>query len=146
MPSASAREDFDGEGWVALEHFVRKQSMTNDQILAIERNLFSAARGLVRKRVDFPWHQDAKGDFTASCRQSSQAVAIDLFETVNRLPSRNRIVSAWANLLRLPVIPADNWELKLEYGVGKALLGELRESQIDVFAQSKSAIDRKSVV
>jgi hypothetical protein len=114
--------------------------VTNDQIAAIECNLFPAARGLVRERVDFPWHQDATGNFTASSRQSSQAVAIDVFQTVNWISSRNRIVAAWAELLRLPVAPDDNWDLTLEYRVDKALLGEPRESQIDVLAQSKSGI------
>jgi hypothetical protein len=119
---------------------VKRQSMTNDQIVAIECNLFSAAGGLVRERADFPWHQDDKGDFTASRKQSSQAVAIDVFETVNRLASRNRIIGAWAKLLLLPVTPADNWELILEYRVDKDLLGEPRETQIDVLARSQSGI------
>jgi hypothetical protein len=114
--------------------------MTDDQTLAIECNLFSAARGLVRKRIDFPWHQDDKGGFTASCQQSSQAVAIDVFETVDRLPSRSRIVGAWAKLLGIPAVPADNWELMLEYRVPKALLGEPRETQIDVLVKSESGI------
>jgi hypothetical protein len=114
--------------------------MTNDQIAAIECNLFPAVRGFVRERADFPWHQDDKGNFTASSQKSSQAVAIDVFETVNRLPSRNRIVRAWLELLRLPVAPADNWELILEYRVDKALLGEPRETQIDVLARSDRGI------
>jgi hypothetical protein len=106
--------------------------MPNDQRLAI--------RGLVGERVDFPWHQDVGGNFTARSRKSSQAVAIEVFETVSRLPSRNHIVGAWAELLRLTVTPADSWELTLEYRVDKALLGELRESKIDVLAQAKSGI------
>jgi hypothetical protein len=114
--------------------------MTNDQLLAIECNLFAAARGLVRERAGFPWHQDDKGNFTASSQQSSQAVAVDVFETVKRLPSRNRIVGAWAELLGLPAAPTDNWELMLEYRVPRALLGEPRESQIDVLAKSTSGI------
>jgi hypothetical protein len=88
----------------------------------------------VRERVGFPWHRGAHS------RQSSQAVAIDVFETVKRLPSRNQIVGAWAELFGLPVTLADNWTLTLEYRVPKALLGEPRESQIDVLAQSKSGI------
>jgi hypothetical protein len=114
--------------------------MTNDQLMAIECNLFAAARALVRERVGFPWHQDDKGNFTASSQQSSQAVAVDVFETVKRLPSRNRIVGAWAELLGLLAAPTDHWELMLEYRVPKALLGEPRETQIDVLAKSKSGI------
>lgn len=108
--------------------------MTNDRILAIECNLFAAVRSLVRERVGFPWHRGAHS------RQSSQALAIDVFETVNRLPSRNRIVDAWAELFRLPAAPADNWELTLEYSVDKALLGEPQETQVDVLAKSQSGI------
>jgi hypothetical protein len=119
---------------------VKRQSMTGEQIADIERNLFPAVQGLVRERADFPWHQDDEGNFTASSQQSSQAVAIDVFETVNRLPSRNRILGAWAKLLRLPVTPTDNWELLLEYRVDKTLLGEHRETQIDVLAKSESGI------
>jgi hypothetical protein len=114
--------------------------MTDEELLAIERNLFAVARGLVRERVDFPWHRDDSGQCTASCQKSSQALAIDVFETVDRLPSRNRIVGAWAELLRLPLAPADNWELTLEYPLPKALLGELRETQIDVLARSSNGI------
>jgi hypothetical protein len=106
--------------------------MTDDQISAIECNLFPAVRGLVRERVGFPWHRGAHS------RQSSQAVAIDVFETVNRLPSRNRIVGAWAGLLRLPGAPTDNWQLTPEYSVDGSLLGEPEETQIDVLARSES--------
>jgi hypothetical protein len=108
--------------------------MTNEQLLSIECNLFAAARGLVREQVGFPWHRGAHS------RQSSQALAIDLFETVARLPSRNRIVGAWAELLRVPVTPADNWNLTLEYTVPKALLGEPQGTQIDALAKSESGI------
>ena len=111
-----------------------KHSMTNDQLSAIECNLFPSVRGLVRERVGFPWHRGAHS------RQSSQAVAIDVFETVNRLPSRNQIVGAWAKLFRLPAEPRDNWDLTLEYTVHKTLLGEPQETQIDVLAKSESGI------
>jgi hypothetical protein len=108
--------------------------MTNDQILAIERNLSPAVRGLVRERLGFPWHRGAHRP------QSSQAVAIDVFGTVDRLPSRNRIVGAWAELLGLPAVPADNWELTLECSVDKALIGEPQATQIDVLAKSERGI------
>ena len=108
--------------------------MTNDQLLAIERNLFAGARELVHERADFPWHRGANS------RKSSQALAIDLFGTVARLPSRNCIVAAWAELLRLPVSPGDNWELALEYSVEKNLLGEPQETQVDVLVKSESGI------
>jgi hypothetical protein len=113
---------------------VRRQSMTDDRILDIERNLFPAIRGLVRDRLGFPWHRGVHSP------KSSQAVAIDVFETVNRLPSRNRIVGAWAELLRLPAGPTDNWELTLEYSVDTGLLGEPQETQIDALAKSESGI------
>jgi hypothetical protein len=64
--------------------------MTDEQRLAIERNLFEVARDLVRERANFPWHRDDSGQFTASCQKSSQALAIDVFHTVDRLRSRNR--------------------------------------------------------
>jgi hypothetical protein len=108
--------------------------MTNDQLLKIERNLFATAQGLVRERADFPWH------WGVHSRNSSQALAIDVFATVDRLPSRNRIVGAWAESLRLPVRPADNWDLALEYPVEKSLLSEPSQTQIDVLAKSTSSI------
>jgi hypothetical protein len=68
------------------------------------------------------------------------SLAIDLFETVRRLPSRNRIVGAWAELLRLPTLPTDNWKLMIEHSLEKSLLGERQETQIDALAKSQSGI------
>ena len=65
--------------------------MTEDEITAIEANLFTHVRDLVRGEPAFPWHRDKAKAVTASQIVSSQALAVDFFGTINRLASRDQL-------------------------------------------------------
>ncbi len=106
--------------------------LTNSELLAIEANLFPSARAIVRGRPNFPWHRDRRGAVTASRMESSQALAIDFFVTIDGLDSRDAIVNAWIAELRLPF--AAPWKLDVEVLVPRTLLGEPRPTQVDAVA------------
>jgi len=105
---------------------------TPEQLAAIRSNLFRGARWILDEQPDFPWHRDRSKQPTAGKKRSSQALALDLFATIERLQSRNAIVNAWCELLELPIDV--NWQLEAEHLVAPELLGELRSSQLDAVA------------
>lgn len=115
-----------------------RSALLEGEILAIEANLFPRVRELVRREPTFPWHRDRGGAITASQRVSSQALAIDVFGTVQRLASRDLIVAEWTKFLDFPV--AGPWTLELESLVPRTLLGEPRSTQIDVLARGVSGL------
>lgn len=106
--------------------------MTGAEAARIEHNLFRGARWVLTERPAFPWHRDGAGAVTASRLQSSQALAVDLFGTVERLSSRDAIVDAWTDALGLPM--CGPWCVETEYLVEPDLLGEPRRSQLDALA------------
>src|SRR5438445_8208024 len=108
--------------------------VTTREILEIEANLFPTARSIVRARPKFPWHRDRAGTITASQLVSSQALAVDFFETVGALTSRDAILDAWTNDLSLSL--RGPWKIELEVRVPPELLGEPRPTQIDSLARS----------
>jgi hypothetical protein len=116
-----------------------RRELTAAEIQSIKENLFDRAHGLVRRRPDFPWHRNDHNAITASQIRSSQALAIDVFETVRDLESRDTIIAAWIQGLGLTVPTAGPWTIELEYSLEKSLLGELRSSQIDVLLSSRHA-------
>src|SRR5579872_6046431 len=99
-------------------------TLSDDEIRAIEANLFSAARDMVRLCPTFSWHRDGHGTVTAGQTRSSQALAIDLFGTVRNLSSKNVILTAWARELGFD--SSSPWSVDLEVLVPKPLLGEPR--------------------
>lgn len=104
----------------------------------IEANLFPSARWLVRERPYFPWHCDQGGDITAGHLRSSQALAIDLFGTIDRLRSRDAILGRIAKEVGLP--SAGPWSIELEALVPRELLGESRQTQIDALGKGAQAL------
>ena len=112
--------------------------LKSNEIEAVEANLFPRVRQLVRKAPVFPWHRDQAGLVTAGRRESSQALALDLFVTIDSLGSRDAILNAWMTALSLQ--SAAHWSIELEVCLYRALLGEPRPSQIDVRAQSAASI------
>src|SRR4051812_6893904 len=108
--------------------------MVEEEIVAIERNLFSHARSIVRAETAFPWHRDRRKAVTASQVVSSQALAVDVFGTIRGLPSRDRIFDAWSQQLRLPFVGP--WAVELESLVSNEVLGEPTSTQLDVLARS----------
>jgi hypothetical protein len=111
-------------------------SLTPDEVAAIETNLFSVARPIVRERPGFPWHRDRSGKLTAGRHVSSQAFAVDFFETIKRLPSRDAIVDAWVRHLQL-AFPGGPWNIELERTVSTHLLAEPRPTQIDALGTAR---------
>jgi hypothetical protein len=107
-------------------------------MVAVEANLFSGARWIVRERPDLPWHRDQARTVTASVRHSSQGLALDYFATLDRLPSRDGIVSVLAGKLGVP--RQGPWTITPEYPVPSALLGEPRPTQIDVLLESDQSL------
>jgi hypothetical protein len=112
--------------------------LNSNEIETVEANLFPHARQLVRKAPVFPWHRDQAGLVTAGRRESSQALALDLFVTIDSLGSRDAILNAWMTALSLQ--SGAHWSIEPEVCLPRALLGEPRPSQIDVRAQSGASI------
>lgn len=69
--------------------------LTPDEFRAIERNLFRAARHVLRDRADFPWHRDRTRTITADRPWSSQALAVDVFGTLQTLQHLDVVLDAW---------------------------------------------------
>jgi hypothetical protein len=69
--------------------------LTEQKKLAIKRNLFPAICDIVDKNKTFPWHKDGEKD------NSSQALAVNLFKTIESLKSCDQIVNAWARDMNL---------------------------------------------
>lgn len=114
------------------------QALLEAEIKAVEANLFPRIRSLVRDDPGFPWHRDRSKAVTASRVVSSQALAVDVFGTIQRLSSRDLIVGEWTKHLQLPF--AGPWKLELESLVPKSLLGEPRSTQIDVLASGATGL------
>lgn len=106
--------------------------LTPGEAQAIDANLFAGARWIVRELPAFPWHRDDSKAVTASLARSSQALALDLFATVERLQSRNAIMDCWVTSLGLPL--NGPWTIAPEVRVQRALLGEPRSTQVDAVA------------
>ncbi|MBL8199865.1 MAG: hypothetical protein JNK40_02745 [Chromatiales bacterium] len=108
------------------------QRLNTSEVAAIEANLFAGARRIVREQPDFPWHRDSRGAVTATQPNSSQALAVDLFGTIDVLSSRNAIVDAWMADMSLTL--AGPWTIELEALLPRELLGERRQTQMDALA------------
>lgn len=96
--------------------------------------MFPRARHLVREVPEFPWHRDQTGRVTTGRIESSQALAIDLFITIDALESRSSIVNAW--MAALSLFCAERWSIEAEVSIPRGLLAEPKQSQIDVVARS----------
>lgn len=116
---------------------VRKE-LTPTEIDAVEENLFRAARGIVRERPQFPWHRDQFGAITAGRKESSQALAVSFFITIESLRSCDAIFARWNQHFELGY--GGPWKLYPEYTIPKSLLGEPRPTQIDVLAKGAGGL------
>jgi hypothetical protein len=117
-----------------------RRELTPAEIQSIKENLFVGAHQLLQRRPRCPWHRDSNEAITAGQRRSSQALAIDVFETVRGLESRDTIIAAWVEGVSLTVPKAGPWKVELEYSLEKSLLGELRSTQIDVLISSRHSV------
>ncbi len=112
--------------------------LSESEIVAVERNLFPRVRPLVRSRLDFPWHRDRSGTITASLVQSSQALAVEFFGTIDAVGSRDAILNAWRAELSLSV--KGPWKIELEFPLPRDLLGESRPTQVDALARGDGGL------
>lgn len=112
--------------------------LNDAEALAVREKLFRVVHPLLDERPDFPWHRDQRGVVTATMDESSQALALDLFGTVQRLASRDVIVGRWTEALELS---GDGpWELIPEVLIPRETLGEPRPTQLDILAKGKGGI------
>jgi hypothetical protein len=98
------------------------KSLTASEDKAVRQNLFPESAAAALSREDFPWHRDGSGEVTAAMRQSSQALAIDVFGVLTSLKEPSRIVDAWLGHCGLSLVGP--WKPWLERSVPGPLLGE----------------------
>ncbi len=111
-----------------------KHPLTASDWQRIRANLFPAAIPAVEPWQAFPWHSSSGRGFDTHKPHSSQALAIDVFGTLQGSPSRDAILNALAERMGLP--PSRDWQISLEWLDPDNLLGERRQSQIDAIARS----------
>jgi hypothetical protein len=108
---------------------------------AVVANLFHVARPLVRESPGFPWRRRRGGEVTAGDVRSSQALAIDVFETIRRLPSCNGIVHKWVSTLFPRLASGRFWGISLERALDRELLREVgSRTQLDVLLTSSRSL------
>ncbi len=112
--------------------------LTDTETTAIEANLFHRIRPLVRSHPNFPWHRNGKDVITTGQPNSSQALALDFFGTISTLSSLDAILGAWMEDLSL--VLGGPWKVELEYLLPRELVGEPRQSQIDVLATGSAGL------
>jgi hypothetical protein len=95
-------------------------------------NIFPAAQAAIEDWDAFPWHRHA------SSPKSSQALAIDVFGTIENSPTRDAILGALARELGVP--DQGPWSLHLEWQDQTNTLGEPRPTQVDAFAEGSEAM------
>jgi len=105
---------------------------------AIKANLFKAAHGIFEREPSFRWHKDRTGRITADRPRSSQALAVDLFETTRSLSASQVVLDAWMEHLGIP--STGSWNITLESEMPRTLLGEPRPTQVDAVLQSDKTL------
>lgn len=86
----------------------------------------------------FPWHRDSKGGVTAGRLQSSQALAVDVFGTLQALIDPSRGIDALMAKMGIP--ETGQWKIELERTISSTILGEPRPTQVDASAESETAL------
>jgi hypothetical protein len=115
--------------------------LTEAECEGIEANLFPLARSLVSEWKGFPWRRRRGGDVTASAVHCSQALTIDVFETVKRLRSCNVIVRKWVAALFPRLESGRIWGITLEREVERELLREVESrTHMDVLLTSSRSM------
>jgi hypothetical protein len=96
-------------------------------------NIFPPAWNAVKNDPDFPWHDQAYKI------NSSQALAIDVFGTIQFSTNRNKILDELSSTLGIP--GKNPWSLELEWNDPNNLLNESRaRSQIDVVLNNSKSL------
>jgi hypothetical protein len=111
--------------------------LTPAEAHAIRQNLFPESANAALNRINFPWHRH-RGEVTAVRRNSSQALAIDVFGVLDHLEARSKVIDAWLACCGLS--GQGPWTPFLERPVPRDLLGEPLRTQIDVSLESATAL------
>ena len=98
----------------------------------VRDNIFPPARAAIADWGAFHWHPHA------SSPKSSQALAIDVFGTIQTAPARDAILAALARELGLS--DQGPWSLHLEWQDQSNGLAEPRPTQVDAFAEGSTAM------
>jgi len=112
--------------------------MDNVELRRIEANIFPVARAAIGDPMKFDWHR-SRGSIDTWQSNSSQALCIDLFGTLNQVPEKESVLGQIAG--RLGLRGDGPWEIRLEWTEHGNPLNERRRSQVDA-----AAIGRKSII
>ena len=105
---------------------------------SILANLFPAAHAAVQPVRQFRWHSAAGERYDTWKVQSSQALAIDVFGTLQTSPNRDAVLDRLAGDLGLPA--GGPWDVQLEWHDPENHLGEHQPTWVDAAAQSPQAL------
>jgi hypothetical protein len=105
-------------------------------ITAIKANLFPSSHASIDDWDKFPWHSH-NGMIQTYKRESSQALAIDVFGSIMVSKDRDIILGSMARICSLP--DEGPWTLKLEWSDPDDLLREPRPTQVDAIAFGRRA-------
>lgn len=107
-------------------------------ISRVRENIFPGAHNSISDWHNFPWHTGPRGDCDSDLSHSSQALAVDVFGTLQMSAQRDAILNALASRLGLPA--GHDWRIELEYLDNTNLLKELRLTQVDAAAFSSTSL------
>ncbi len=110
----------------------------NKVVSRVRSNIFRAAQDAISDWNNFPWHTGPKGDCDSDRVHSSQALAIDVFGTLQLSHQRDAILNQIASIFHLPA--GSQWTIELEYFDKSNPLMERRLTQVDAVATSDTAI------
>ena len=105
---------------------------------SVKANLFPGAHEAIGDWTRFPWHRDSHGAIQTFKLKSSQALAIDVFGSIQASDERVRILSDIARKCSVP--DEGPWHLQLEWTDPDRLLNEPRPTQVDAIAFGKRSI------
>lgn len=111
--------------------------LTSEEKREVRKNIFPGAAHMLADPA-FPWHRDSKGDVTTGRLQSSQALAIDMFGTLQALKDPSRVIDALMGKMGIP--ETGQWKIKIERTIPTTVLGEPRPTQVDASAESETAL------
>ena len=112
--------------------------LTQQEEQAVRANLFPEAAAAALNRDDFPWHRDGQGAVTATKKQSSQALAIDVFGTLQSLSAPAKVVDGLVTRWGLPA--SGPWQFCLERTIPRETLNESRPTQVDASIESDTGL------
>lgn len=106
---------------------------------ALQANIFQAAWPAIGDWDKFPWHKGSDGKTDSWKNHSSQALAIDVFGTIDASDEKVKILNALARQMELP--ESSEWSISLEWLDQKNIMKEIHQrTQIDALAMSENSL------